>query len=131
MGKNDDCDSKGIMSNVAVVWREAEEITGSRGFNEFTGMISVLKKLPWELGYPNPVEDRTLTDDDELAILEWIQGTAGVHAPRNAVFDAIQRIASEYKFNPPLEYLNGVLGAWEQNKNRQPRLTSTSVHYFR
>lgn len=106
--KGHDSEPKGIMSNAAVVLREAEEIKGSFGFNEFTGMISVLKKLPWEYGYPNPCQDRPWTDDDELAVMEWMQGTAGIHAPKGAIFDAVQRIASEYKYHPPREMLSSL-----------------------
>lgn len=124
MAVGNDGDPKGIMSNVAVVLREAEEIKGAIGLNDFTGMISVLRKLPWERGYPNPCETRPWSDDDELAVMEWIQGTAGIHAPRGAVFDAVQRVAAEGRFHPVREYLSSL--QWD----RTPRIDRAANYYF-
>lgn len=124
LARGNDGDPKGIMSNASVVIREADEIKGSFGFNEFTGMISVLKKLPWEYGYPNPCADRPWTDEDELAVMEWMQGTVGIHAPKGAIFDAVQRIAAENKYHPVREMLSSL--QWD----KVPRLETASVVYF-
>ena len=121
---NNDGSPKGIMSNAAIVIREADEIKGSLGLNEFTGMISVLKKWPWETGYPNPCEVRPWTDEDELAMTEWVQGIAGIHAPRAAIFDAVQRVANEYKFHPVREYLSSL--EWDHIS----RLDKAASYYF-
>lgn len=121
---NNDGTPKGIMANVATALREAEEVRGALGFNEFTGMISVVRKWPWEPGYPNPCQDRPFTDDDELAIMEWIQATAGIHAPRGAIFDAVQRVASEGKYHPVREYLSSLV--WDCRQ----RLDNAASYYL-
>jgi putative DNA primase/helicase len=124
MALSSDGDPKGIMSNVATVLRNAEEVKGTLGFNDFTGMISVLRKFPWEAGYPNPCQDRPWTDDDELALMEWVQATAGIHAPRGAIFDAVQRVASEAKYHPVKDYFESLV--WD----RRPRLETAATYYF-
>lgn len=126
MAKGNDGDPKGIMSNVAIMLREAAEIKGSFAFNEFTGMIHVMRKLPWEPGAGNPCKDRWMDDQDELGALEWVQGTGGIHATRGVVFDAIQRVASEGKYHPAREYLHDVYERWD----RRARLDMASVLYF-
>jgi predicted P-loop ATPase len=126
MAKGNDGDPKGIMSNVTIVLREADDIKGCFAFNEFTGMIHVMRKLPWEPGAGNPCKDRWMNDQDELAGLEWVQGTAGIHATRGVVFDAIQRIASEHAYHPAKEYLHDVEERWD----RHSRLDKAAVLYF-
>jgi putative DNA primase/helicase len=121
-----DGDPKGIMSNVATVLREAEEIKSCFAFNEFTGMIHIMRKLPWEAGAGNPCKDRWMDDQDELGTYEWVQATAGIHATRGVVFDAIQRVASENKYHPAREYLNDVFERWD----RRARLDMAAVLYF-
>lgn len=105
---NDNGEPKGIMANVAMVLRNHADVANSLGFNEFTGMISVQRKLPGEPNPGTPCEDRPWTDDDELVILEWVQRVAGVHAPRNAVFDAVQRVANENRYHPVRDYLDSI-----------------------
>lgn len=121
-----DGDPKGIMSNVATVLREAQEIKGCFAFNEFTGMIHIMRKLPWEPGAGNPCKDRWMNDQDELGAYEWIQKIAGIHATRGVVFDAIQRVANEHVYHPAREYLNDALERWD----RRARLEMASVLYF-
>lgn len=119
-------DPKGIMSNVAILLRECEDIRGSLGFNEFDGNMTVLKKLPWEKGAGNPCDDRQWTDGDELAMTEWVQSTAGIHATRNVVFDAAARVANEFVFHPVRQMLDDAHANWD----RQPRLDMAAVWYF-
>lgn len=126
LAMGNDGEPKGIMSNVATVLRQADEIKGAFAQNDFTGMIHVLRKLPWEPGAGNPCEDRWMNDTDELGTLEWIQGTAGIHATRGATFDAIQRVASEYTYHPVREYLHDAHERWD----RRARLDMLSVLYF-
>lgn len=126
MALGNDGDPKGIMSNVAIVLREAGEINGCFAFNEFTGMIHIMKKLPWEPGAGNPCKDRWMDNDDELATVEWVQSIAGVHATRGIVFDAIQRVAVEHKYHPAREYLHDVYERWD----RRARLGMASILYF-
>lgn len=121
-----DGDPKGIMSNVAIVLREASEIKGAFAQNDFTGMIHVLRKLPWEPGAGNPCDDRIMADADELACLEWIQTFAGIHSTRGAAFDAIQRVSTEHCYHPVKEYLYDTYASWD----RVPRIENGAVSYF-
>jgi putative DNA primase/helicase len=100
-----DGEPKAIMSNATIILREAEELRACVGFNEFAGMLWVQRKFPWEKGYGNPC-DRAWTDDDELALTEWMQAVAGVHIRKNDVFDAVRRVAAEYRFHPVTAYLH-------------------------
>lgn len=102
---NNDGEPKAIMSNAAIILREAEELRGCVAYNDFAGMLWVQRKFPWEPGYGNPC-DRVWTDDDELALTEWIQGVAGLHCRKNDIFDATRRVAAEYRFHPVRDYLH-------------------------
>lgn len=126
MQMNDQGEPKGIMSNVALLLREAAETRGALGHNEFTGMISVLRKWPWEQGAGNPCHDRPWTDEDELAMVEWVQQFAGIHAQRNAIFDAVQRVAYEYKYHPVKEMLDDAGDNWDH----EPRVDYAAVRYL-
>lgn len=119
-------DPKGIMSNVAILLRECNETKNSLGYNEFAGEITVFKKLPWERGAGTPCEDRPWTDADELAMTEWVQSFAGVHAPRNAIFDAVCRVANEFQFNPVRQMLDDAFTNWDRGE----RLNYGAVRYF-
>jgi predicted P-loop ATPase len=102
-----DGEPKPIMSNIAIVLRDVPEFQQTIGFNEFTGILWVLRNFPWEYGAGHPC-DRPWTDDDELAVTEWMQQQAGIHARRGDVFDAVRRVSAENKFHPVKNYLNSV-----------------------
>jgi putative DNA primase/helicase len=106
-----DGEPKAIMSNVALVLREAPEFRGAFGFDEFSGTVSALKKLPWEENPGTYCAPRECNDDDEIALLEWIQ-LAGIHAHKNAVFDAVQRVAAETRFHPVRDMLENLI--WDE-----------------
>ncbi len=119
-------DPKGIMSNVSILLRECQETKGSLGFNDFSNEIMVLRKMPWEYGAGNPCEDRQWTDADELAMTEWVQSFAGIHATRNVIFDAVGRVANEFIFHPVRQMLDDAHANWD----RQRRLDMACHWYF-
>lgn len=123
VSRGNDGEPKPIMGNAAIILREAAELKGAIGFNEFTGMLWVGRKFPWERGYGTAC-DRPWTDDDELAVMEWIQNQAGLHARRGDIFAAVCRVAAEYKFHPVRDYLNAV--EWD----RVPRVDTFVIDYL-
>jgi putative DNA primase/helicase len=118
-----DGEPKAIMSNVSLVLREAPEFRGAFGFDEFSGTVSALRKLPWEENPGKPCAPRECNDDDEIALLEWIQ-LAGIHAHKNAVFDAVQRVAAETKFHPVRDIFENLV--WD----KAARLDMMGVYCF-
>src|SRR5262249_41016527 len=80
-------------------------------------------KFPWEPGFGLPCY-REWTDNDELAVMEWMHTQAGVEARRNDIFAAICRVADGNKFHPVREYLDTL--EWDQVQ----RVEQWMVNYF-
>jgi len=113
---------KGIMANVEIALENDPVWIGTIGFNEFTGLLGVRRQLPHETNPGQPCE-RSFTDIDELEIMKWIQ-RAGIHAPRGAVFDAVQIVADRNKYHPVRENVDALV--WD----KVPRLDTAPMTYF-
>ena len=86
------------MANVSITLRNAPEFRGALWLNEFTGQITVRRPLFGECD-EDSFRDRVWTDEDELAVTEWMQDIADINAARNTVFDGVNRVASENRFH--------------------------------
>lgn len=113
------------MANVSIILRNAPKFRGALWLNEFTGQITVRKPLFGECD-ESIFRDRTWTDDDELAVTEWMQDVAEINATRNTVFDGVNRVASENRFHPVRDFLDSASVIWDG----EPRIDNWLITYL-
>jgi predicted P-loop ATPase len=117
-----DGEPRAIMATAVVGLTEDPAWADVIWFNEFTGMLHVRRRPPYE--EPAGEEcDRSWTDDDTLETLNWFQQFS-LDLRKDAVFDAVALIASRNTFHPVYDYLRAL--KWDEKK----RLKKAASKYF-
>lgn len=87
--------------NAAVPLREDADLKGRIRFNMVRGIIEIVDVLPWGDG-PGEWRDHNLT-----GLCQWLN-LMRFHMGKEMMQDAIDRVAYENRFNPLLDYLEGL-----------------------
>jgi len=110
---------KGILMNVAIVLREAQEWQGVLAFNEFANAVYFVGQSPLNGDAACPCE---FADNDDRRVTEWMQ-QAGIHVRKEVVGDAVEMVAREHTYHPVREYLGSL--TWDG----KPRLDTWLTYY--
>lgn len=92
-----------ILANAITAFRTAPEWQGVLAFNEFTLGIVTLKPAPWDSSRPGA----EWTDNDDVLAANWLQHQH-VIVSRETAGQAVQVVASEHRFHPVRQYLDGL-----------------------
>ena len=92
-----------ILANAITAFRTAPEWQGVLAFNEFTLGIVTLKLVLWDSSRPGA----EWTDNDDVLAANWLQHQH-VIVSRETAGQAVQVVASEHRFHPVRQYLDGL-----------------------
>lgn len=93
------------LANAMVALREAPELQDQFAYDEMLRATLLMKALP---GYRSHGDPRPVRDDDVTAVQEWLQLAGFTSISRDTVHAAVDFRASERKFHPVRDYLNGL-----------------------
>jgi len=106
-----------LLANACIAFREAPELAGALGYDEFAGRAVALRPTPWRKS-AGP-----LTDDDDLHATEWLHHQ-GICVATKTATEAAQAVAGENRYHPPRDYLRSLV--WDETV----RLDSWLSTYF-
>lgn len=120
---NRDGNWKSHVFNVALLLTNDERLRECFKFNEFTGAVEVVE-APWRQWSGTPTGE--WTDDDRVALAEWIVGEYGHNAAMNetTVHNALRNYTRRFTYHPVRDYLNGL--RWDG----KPRLATWLSRYL-
>jgi putative DNA primase/helicase len=87
--------------NVLLTLRNAPELSGLVGFNEFKSEVQFLGSPPWRTA----TKGESWTDEDDVQAAAWMQGQRIRLRGTTAVSSCIAVVAREHKFHPVRSYL--------------------------
>jgi predicted P-loop ATPase len=94
---------KAVLANAVLMLRQAPELQGVLGFNEFSLYSVTRRPAPWPLSAPG----KNWTDDDDARAACWLQ-EHGILVSSKVAAEAVQSVARENPFHPVREYLTGL-----------------------
>ena len=114
---------KGIIAqtieNVVTILRHDPRLSGRLALNEMEHSIVAKKSLPWR----SVTGASQWVDADDAALRYYLERVYGI-ASKDRIFDAVNVVASENKFHPVRDYLDGC--AWDG----VPRVETLLVDYL-
>jgi predicted P-loop ATPase len=117
---------KPLLVNAALALREDSAWAGVLAYNDFAKRTELLSPPPWEamvVAVSLTWLPRLWTAHDDLACNEWLQ-LHGINVSLNVTEIAVEFVASESRFHPVLEYLDGL--TWDKT----PRLDDWLTDYL-
>jgi predicted P-loop ATPase len=94
-------------ANAEVFLNYHEDVAGIFRKNEFSQIIEVSRKPPWDDGEKKLTYPRSLTDDDEFRAMTWLE-IKGITVQGGIVHSAIKSVANRNSFHPVTSYLDGL-----------------------
>ena len=90
------------IENTVTILRNDPKLTGLLGYNEMAQTIVARKAPPWRAGEA----PGQWTDADDAALRYYMERTYGMSG-KDRIFDAVNVVATENRFHPVREYLDG------------------------
>ncbi|MGY3443698.1 VapE domain-containing protein [Bradyrhizobium sp. USDA 4473] len=113
---------RGDLATAAAAIRELPALQLIIAYDAFAMRTMMVKPPPWEFD-PSSFVERAWEDNDDLNLTEHLQ-RAGIPVKVITTSQAVQMVAKERSYHPPLEYLEGL--EWD----RQSRLERLFPDYF-
>lgn len=107
------------IENVVIILRHDPRLAGSLALNEMDHNIVAKRDLPWR----KVNGSSQWVDADDAALRYYLERVYGI-ASKDRIFDAVNVVASENKFHPVRDYLDGC--CWDG----VPRVESLLVDYL-
>jgi len=107
------------IENVVIILRHDPRLTGALALNEMDHNIVAKRDLPWR----EVNGSSQWVDADDAALRYYLERVYGI-ASKDRIFDAVNVVASENKFHPVRDYLDGC--GWDG----VPRVESLLVDYL-
>jgi putative DNA primase/helicase len=98
--------------NIVLALRHAPELIGLVRFNEFALRLEFTRSPPWRVA----AADEVWREDDDTALLTWLQQHDIPVRARGSVSDAVALVAHDCPYHPVRDYLEAL--EWD----REPRL---------
>jgi predicted P-loop ATPase len=111
-----------LLINAALALREAPAWVGVLAYNDFAKRTESMSPPPWDL-FTSTWSQRPWTAHDDLQANEWLQ-QHGISLSLNVAEIAVELVASECRFHPVLDYLDGL--KWDG----EPRLDNWMSDYL-
>jgi len=108
-----------IARNVRLIIENTEQWKGVIRYNEFTQRIDKVKAPPY-----NQAKVGQWTDSDDIRTQEWLAELTHYDFPKQAVWDGIFLVATNYSFHPVNDYLTSL------NWDGVPRIEDFFSDYF-
>ena len=96
--RNENGEVKPLITNAVLILENDPSIQGIR-FNELSGAVEVMGRLPWKR--PN----KYWRDVDEAQLYGWIADQDGVQFPENRFSKALAIVTDKRRFNPLRDYI--------------------------
>ena len=96
--RNENGEVKPLITNAVLILENDPSIQGIR-FNELSGAVEVMGRLPWKR--PN----KYWRDVDEAQLYGWIADQYGVQFPENRFSKALAIVTDKRRFNPLRDYI--------------------------
>jgi hypothetical protein len=109
--RNGEGNLRSNLANAMVALREAPELEDRFEYDEMLRAPLLVKPLPGYTPHGNP---RPVRDEDVTAVQEWLQLAGLTSISKDTVHAAVDFRASERKFHPVRDYLNGL--KWDGKK---------------
>jgi predicted P-loop ATPase len=93
-----------VLANACIALREAPELAGLLGYDEFAGVTVTRRPAPWK------AEQDAWTEDDDRHLAEWLQ-MHGIGVPTKIAAEAAETVARENPFHPVKLYLEAL--SWD------------------
>ncbi|WP_405220184.1 VapE domain-containing protein [Lentisalinibacter sediminis] len=111
---------QGDEANVLAALRHAPALKGAARFNQFSNKVEIGREVHWR----DATVGEEWTDADDLDVMAWLQEQDIPIRARNAIGEAVQRVARDNAYHPVRDYLNGL--EWDG----EPRLDHWLADYL-